>query len=49
MNIINDSSLDYLDEMTNTGLEESNGFGTAYVQPRIKDVGDIGIKTGVNF
>ena len=38
--------------MTNTGLEESNGFGTAYVQPKIRDVGDVGdvgIGTGINF
>lgn len=49
MNIIDDSSLDCLDEMTNTGLEESNGFGTAYVQPKIRDVGDVGIGTGINF
>ena len=49
MNIINDSSLDYLDEMTNIGLEESNGFGTAYVQPKIRDVGDVGIGTEINI
>lgn len=49
MNIIDDSSLDCLDEMTNTVLEESNGFGTAYVQPKIRDVGDVGIGTGINF
>lgn len=49
MNIINDSSLDYLDEMTSTGLEESNGSENAYVQPKIKDIGDIGVTTGVKI
>lgn len=46
MNIINDSSLEYLDEMTNGGSIESD---KVYVQPAIKDIGDVGIKTGVRF
>ena len=49
MNIISDSSLDYLDEMTNAGLEQSNDVEDVYVQPVIKDIGDVGIKTGINF
>lgn len=49
MNIINDSTLDYLDEMTNTGLEESNDFATPYVQPKIRDVGDVGVGVGVKI
>lgn len=49
MNIISDSSLDYLDEMTNTGPTESYSEGTVYAQPSIRDVGDVGIKTGIRF
>ncbi len=43
MNIISDSSLDYLDEMTNGGLNESESDAVLYVQPTIRDVGDIGV------
>lgn len=49
MNIISDSSLDYLDEMTNGGLNESESDAVLYVQPTIRDVGDIGVTNGVRF
>ena len=49
MNIISDSSLDYLDEMTNGGLNESESDAVLYVQPIIRDVGDIGVTNGVRF
>ena len=49
MNIISDSSLDYLDEMTSTGPTESYSEGTFFAQPSIRDVGDVGIKTGIRF
>lgn len=49
MNIISDSSLDCLDEITNTGPAESYDDATVYAQPTIRDVGDVGIKNGINF
>lgn len=49
MNIISDSSLDCLDEMTNTGPTESYGGATVFSQPSIRDIGDVGIKTGIRF
>ncbi len=49
MKIINNSSLDYLDEITNTGVTESNYDATVYSQPTVRDVGDVGIKTGIKF
>lgn len=49
MNIISDSSLDYLDEMTNGGLNESESDAVLYAQPTIRDVGDIGVTNGVRF
>ena len=49
MNIINESSLDYLDKMTNTRFEESNVFEDGYVYPVIRDIGDVGVTTGINF
>ena len=49
MNIISDSSLDYLDEMTSTGPTEAYSEGTCFAQPSIRDVGDVGIKTGIRF
>lgn len=49
MNIISDSSLDYLDEMTNGGLNESESDDVLYALPTIRDVGDIGVKNGIRF
>lgn len=49
MNIISDSSLDRLDEMTNTGLTESYSDSKVSVQPSIRDVGDVGITTGIGI
>lgn len=49
MNIISDSSLDYLDEMTDGGLNESGSDVVLYAQPTIRDVGDIGVKNGIRF
>lgn len=49
MNIISDSSLDYLDEMTDGGLNESESDAVLYAQPTIRDVGDIGVKNGIRF
>ncbi len=48
MNIISDSSLDCLDEMTNDGLNESESKDI-YIQPTIRDIGDIGVKNGIRF
>lgn len=49
MNIISDSSLDYLDEMTNGGLNESESDTILYALPTIRDVGDVGVKNGIRF
>ncbi len=48
MNIISDSSLDCLDEMTNDGLNEPESKDI-YIQPTIRDIGDIGVKNGIRF
>ena len=49
MNIISDSSLDYLDEIINGGLNESESDAVLYALSTIRDVGDIGVKNGIRF
>lgn len=49
MNIINESSLDYLDEITNCELCEFNKNDNVSVKPGIRDVGDISVGVGVGI
>ena len=49
MKIINESSLDDLDKLTNDSVNSSNGPTDVRVSPTIRDIGDVGVTTGVNF
>lgn len=49
MKIINESSLDDLDKLTNDSVNSSNGSTDVRVSPTIRDIGDVGVTTGVNF
>lgn len=49
MNIVDETSLDYLDEITNGGEAKLEQKNDVRVQPTIRDVGDVGIKTGIRF
>lgn len=49
MRIINESSLDNLDKLTNESTNASNGSTDVGVSPTVRDIGSVGVTTGVNF
>lgn len=49
MEIINESSLDNLDKLTNDNVNSSNASTDVTISPTIRDIGDVGIRTGINF
>ena len=49
MEIINESSLDNLDKLTNDSTNGSNDLTDVSISPAIRDIGDVGVTTGINF
>jgi len=49
MEIISESSLNDLDKLTNNDVNAISESPDATVTPTIRDVGDVGVKTGINF
>lgn len=51
MEIINESSLGNLDKLTNDSASSSssNGSTDVTISPAIRDIGDVGVTTGIKF
>lgn len=49
MEVINESSLENLDKLTNDSLNSRGDSTDVRISPAIKDIGDVGITTGIKF
>ena len=49
MEIINESSLENLDKLTNDTANFCKGSADVRISPTIKDIGDVGVTTGIGF
>lgn len=49
MEIINESSLDNLDKLTNDSTNSGGGPTDVRISPTIRDIGDVGVTSGINF
>lgn len=49
MEIINESSLDNLDKLTNDSTNGSIDPNDVSISPAIRDIGDVGVTTGIDF
>lgn len=49
MKIINEPSLDNLDKLTNDSTNSGGGPTNVNISPTIRDIGDVGVTSGINF